>query len=286
MTNEQRKQLCEACCIIPMFAERRRGDKYYLQGEVYGGFQWFVTIDANTGAYLIDFKDDQGREYPPPEHRREADNQILDAARKLAVASRFEGMSSYISSNLGQLVTEAIEHTKANPLTDEECWWSRQVNDNMLKQAERDRLEDIEEDIKKLNRKAFDRGGKFSCQQRLAMMLATGIEPDSDLWEIKDNDKVVGTVSAYTGNPMAVNVDSLPLEDLPRSSADPDHGLFGPIKALDERIEQLPGAGDYKKYVVKAKRKMIKYYEEEPKKSALGSMFDGSLFEQLTGVRR
>ena len=260
MTDDQRIKLCDILSMFPMFADRKKGDKYHLQGPTPVG-QWWCSIDANTGAYQIECKDNQGREYPPPEWKEEADNQIINAARNLVVASRFKGMSSYnIPSNLGQLVTEAIAHTKANPLTEEDCWWSRKIYDSMLRQAERDHLEDIEQDIKELDRKAFDRGGKFTCQQRLAMMLATGIKPDSDLWEVSAKGKVVGTVSTLTGNPMAVSVDSMPLEDLPRSSTDPDRGLFGPIKVLDEYIEQLSGSGGYKKYLPKAKKTMVRYF--------------------------
>ena len=123
--------------------------------------------------------------------------------------------------------------------------------------------ERISNGVKQLEEKAIERGAQFSCQQRLAMMLATGIEPDSDLWEVKDNGKVVGTVSTCTGNPMAVSVDSMPLEDLPRSSDDPDHGLFGSIKLLDERIKQLPGADNYQQHMDEAKQRMAKYFTRE-----------------------
>ena len=98
----------------------------------------------------------------------------------------------------------------------------------------------MDEVIVALEQRNYKLGGALPNLTRLAMMLATGREPNSfgDSW-LLESDKPLGIVSAYTGflNPMG----SQP-------------------GAADDYIRKLPQADRYDEYLVEAKQRMTNFF--------------------------
>ena len=122
MTNEQRKQLCEACFTHRVFEGQRTSKGYVFQGEAHDPFKRRVTVDADTGAFLINVKN--GLEYPPPSHRDLVDRNILEAGVAMHWSQEIGVMSSSLSTeDLERLVDETEKHNNANPFDSRSCWW-------------------------------------------------------------------------------------------------------------------------------------------------------------------
>ena len=102
---------------------------------------------------------------------------------------------------------------------------------------------DVASKIDALERRNRESGRELTNLKRLAMMLATGIEPNScdDMWVLEwlaDDNKDIGFVSAYTG---VLNTKVSPV-------------------IADNFIRRLPQADRYDEYLVDAKQRMTNYF--------------------------